>query len=86
MKATSFATHTTFPNKSEKKERKKERKNYTFMLERRTGDSKKDVGLSPGGIVIQGDLEIGSFAGDNSLYLAPMVAPAAALELWHSPA
>ena len=54
------------------------------MLERRTGDSKKEVGLSPGGIVIHGDLEIGSFAGDISLYLAPRAA--AALELWRNPA
>ena len=40
------------------------------MLERRTGDSRNDVGLSPGGIVRHADLEIGSFAGDISLYLA----------------
>lgn len=41
------------------------------MLERSTGDSRNDVGVSPGGMVRQGDLEIGSFAGDMSLYLAP---------------
>lgn len=40
------------------------------MLESRTGESKNDVGLNPGGIVMHGDLEIGSFAGDISLYLA----------------
>ena len=54
------------------------------MLERSTGDSRNEVGLSPGGIVIHGDLEIGSFAGDISLYLAPRAA--AALELWRNPA
>lgn len=47
----------------------------TFMLERRTGDSRNDVGLSPGGIVMHGDLEIGSFAGDISLYLAVEFCP-----------
>lgn len=42
------------------------------MLERRTGDSRNEVGLKPGGMVVmQVDLEIGSFAGDMSLYLAP---------------
>lgn len=41
-----------------------------MLLERSTGDSRNDVGLSPGGIVIHGALEIGSFAGDISLYLA----------------
>lgn len=46
------------------------------MLERRTGDSRNDVGLRPGGIVRQGDLEIGSLAGDMSLYLAPPEAAA----------
>lgn len=45
------------------------------MLERRTGDSRNDVGLRPGGIVRQGDLEIGSLAGDMSLYLAPPPPP-----------
>ncbi|KAH7839040.1 hypothetical protein Vadar_034108 [Vaccinium darrowii] len=44
----------------------------TFILERRTGDSRNDVGLRPGGIVMQGDLEIGSFACDMSLYLAEL--------------
>ncbi|KAH7837097.1 hypothetical protein Vadar_009488 [Vaccinium darrowii] len=39
----------------------------TFILERRTGYSRNDVGLRPGGIVMQGDLEIGSFACDMSL-------------------
>ena len=48
------------------------------MLERRTGDSRNDVGLSPGGIVRHVDLEIGSFAGDISLYLALAAAAAAA--------
>ena len=47
------------------------------MLERRTGDSRNDVGLSPGGIVRHVDLEIGSFAGDISLYLAFAAAAAA---------
>lgn len=42
-----------------------------LTLERRTGDSRNEVGLSPGGIVMQADLEIGSLAGDISLYLAP---------------
>ena len=42
------------------------------MLERRTGDSRNDVGLRPGGIVMHGDREIGSFAGDKSLYLAEL--------------
>lgn len=46
-----------------------------MTLERRTGDSRKEVGLSPGGIVMQADLEIGSFAGDRSLYLAPPPPP-----------
>lgn len=41
-----------------------------MKLERRTGESRNDVGLRPGGIVMQGDLEIGSFAGDMSLYFA----------------
>lgn len=45
------------------------------MFERRTGDSRNDVGLSPGGTVIQVDLEIGSFAGDISLYFAPLLDP-----------
>ena len=48
------------------------------MLERRTGDSRNDVGLSPGGIVRHVDLEIGSFAGDISLYFALAAAAAAA--------
>lgn len=46
-----------------------------MKLERRTGDSRNDVGLSPGGMVRQGDLEIGSFAGDISLYLALLDPP-----------
>jgi hypothetical protein len=41
-----------------------------MLLERRTGDSRNEDGLSPGGIVIHAALEIGSFAGDISLYLA----------------
>ena len=47
------------------------------MLESSTGDSRNDVGLSPGGIVTHGEREIGSLAGDMSLYLAPAVAGAA---------
>ena len=39
------------------------------MLESSTGDSSKEDGLKPGGIVRHGDLEIGSFAGDINLYL-----------------
>lgn len=46
------------------------------MFESSTGDSRNDDGLSPGGIVTHGDLEIGSFAGIISLYLAPPVAAA----------
>lgn len=42
------------------------------MLDKRTGDSRNDVGLRPGGIVIEVEREIGSFAGDMSLYLAPL--------------
>ena len=42
----------------------------TFMLERSTWDSRNDVGLSPSGIMRRMDLEIGSFAGDISLYFA----------------
>lgn len=43
-----------------------------MLLERRTGDSRNEVGLRPGGMVVmQVDLEIGSFGGDMSLYLAP---------------
>lgn len=49
------------------------------MLDRRTGDSRKDVGLRPGGIVMQVDLEIGSLAGDMSRYLAPLADPAASV-------
>lgn len=54
------------------------------MLERRTGDSRNNVGLRPGGIVILLDLEIGSFSGNISLYFAlslnpPEKAPAAEL-------
>lgn len=43
----------------------------TLTSDKRTGDSKKDEGLSPGGVVRQADLEIGSLAGANSLYRAP---------------
>ena len=42
----------------------KREQDQTFMLERRTGDSRNDVRLSPGGIVRHVDLEIGSFAGN----------------------
>ena len=53
------------------RERERERgRDQTFMLERRTGDLRNDVGLSPGGIVRHVDLEIGSFTGDISLYFA----------------
>lgn len=55
--------------------RTRELHSLTFILERSTGDSRNDVGLSPGGIVTHGALEIGSFAGDISLYLAPTVMP-----------
>ena len=42
----------------------------------KTGDSRNDVGLNPGGIVmLVVDLEIGSIAGDMSLYLAPPPPP-----------
>jgi hypothetical protein len=46
-------------------------KPLTLTFERRTGDSRNEVGLSPGEIMVQADLEIGSLAGDISLYLAP---------------
>lgn len=47
-----------------------------LMLERRTGDSRKDEGLRPGGMVIHAEeREIGSLAGDMSLYLALMLDP-----------
>ena len=42
----------------------------TFMLERRTRDSRNDVELSPSGIVRYVDLEIESFTGNISLYFA----------------
>ena len=42
----------------------------TLRLESMIGDSKNDVGLNIGGILIDGDLEIGSLAGDIRLYLA----------------
>ena len=52
----------------------------TLMLEMKTGDSRNDVGLNPGGIVmLVVDLEIGSIAGDMSLYLAPPPPPPAEL-------
>ena len=41
----------------------------------KTGDSRNEVGLIPGGIVMSLHLEIGSFAGDISLYLAPPPPP-----------
>lgn len=51
------------------------------MLESRTGDSSREDGLRPGGIVRQGDLEIGSLAGDISLYLeTAALAPNVTLE------
>ena len=48
----------------------RERERETFMLERRIGDSRNDVRLSPGGIVRHVDLEIRRFAGNISLYFA----------------
>ena len=51
-------------HRERERERERER-DQTFMLERRIGDSRNDVGLSPGGIVRHVDLEIGSF---TSLY------------------
>ena len=38
--------------------------NLTFMLESRTGESRKEEGLRPEGMVRQGEREIGSLAGD----------------------
>lgn len=49
------------------------------MLVRRTGDSRRAPGLSPGGAVRHGDREIGSLAGDIILYLAPFGAPKAGI-------
>ena len=50
-------------------EREREREqDQTFMLERRTGDLRNDVGLSPGEILRHVDLEIGSFTGDINLW------------------
>lgn len=69
----------SFPLEDEQKKREEET-TLTLTLERRTGDSRNDVGLRPGGMVIQADLEIGSLAGDMSLYLAPPLGPAAFLE------
>lgn len=52
------------------------------MLEMKTGDSRNDVGLNPEGIVmLVVDLEIGSIAGDMSLYLAPPPPPPPPAEL-----
>lgn len=54
----------------------------TLMLEMKTGDSRNDVGLNPEGIVmLVVDLEIGSIAGDMSLYLAPPPPPPPPAEL-----
>ena len=51
--------------------REREREHdQTFMLERRTRDSRNDVELSPSGIVRYVDLEIESFTGNISLYFA----------------
>lgn len=59
----------------------------TLMLERRTGDSRKDEGLRPGGMVIHAEeREIGSLAGDMSLYLAPVLDPTAEETLWEKAA
>ena len=49
------------------REREREQ-DQTFMLERRTGDLRNDVGLSPGEILRHVDLEIGSFTGDINLW------------------
>lgn len=49
------------------------KRELTLMLERSTGDSRKEEGLRPGGIVIHAEREIGSLAGDMSLYLAPLL-------------
>ena len=56
----------------------KREQDQTFMLERRIGDSRNDVRLSPGGIVRHVDLKIGSFADDISLYFAFLVTAIAA--------
>lgn len=71
QQTTLFFTILPSPNTSIQKQKSK----LTFMLERRTGDSKNDVGLNPGGTVTHGDREIGSFAGDKSLYLAIELTP-----------
>lgn len=60
-----------------KKETKQVQRSRTFMLVRRTGDSRSAEGLNPGGIVRQGARVIGSRAGGIDLYLAPF-APARA--------
>ena len=46
------------------------KRHQIFMLERRTGDSRNNVGLSLSGIMRHVDLEIGCFVGDISLYFA----------------
>ena len=51
------------------REREREQ-DQTFMLERRTRDSRNDVELSPSGIARYVDLEIESFTGNISLYFA----------------
>lgn len=59
----------------------------TFTLERRTGDSRKHVGLGTGGgTATRADQEIGSLAGDISLYLAPRPPGAWEPELGKRPA
>lgn len=63
----------------------RKKRKVTFKLVSKTGESRKEVGLRPGGMVMQEDLEIGSLAGDMSLYLAapgPATAPAAAEGGW----
>ena len=64
-------------HRERERERERER-DQTFMLERRTGDLRNNVELSPGGIVRHVDLEIGSFTGDITLYFAFTVVAKAA--------
>jgi len=62
------------------REREREREqDQTFILARRTRDSRNDVGLSPSGIVRHMDLEIGSFVSDINLYFAFATAAANAV-------
>ena len=52
----------------------------TFMLERRTGDLRNDIGLSPRGIVRHVDLKIERFTSDINLYLTFAITAAIAAE------